>query len=77
MLTTRMNSLIHSKEICKGCLLELNEFICNTVASRRIVIVMAAQVVNGAIPRVGAPKNIDKLESCVILVEYCFKFRQI
>eukprot|EP00939_MAST-03C_sp_MAST-3C-sp1_P003866 g3866.t1 len=70
MLTTRLNELIKSNTICKGCLLKLSEFICNTVQGRRIVIVMGAQVVGGSIARVGAPKNIDKRGAAPVSTSY-------
>lgn len=60
MLTTRLNGLIRDKTLCKGCLIELIEYVCNTVQGRRIVIIMDAAVKHPSVSRVGAPRNVDK-----------------
>jgi len=60
MLTTRLNEKIEKNELVKGCIVELSEYVCNLVQDRLIIIVMNAEIKNGAVPRVGTPTNVEK-----------------
>eukprot|EP01116_Phalansterium_solitarium_P017308 TRINITY_DN4229_c0_g2_i1.p1 TRINITY_DN4229_c0_g2~~TRINITY_DN4229_c0_g2_i1.p1 ORF type:complete len:652 (-),score=238.32 TRINITY_DN4229_c0_g2_i1:174-2129(-) len=60
MLASQLNGLVKDEIIANKCVVRLNEFICNTVHSRRIVIVLQIEMVNGSLPQnVGNPTNVE------------------
>eukprot|EP00824_Muranothrix_gubernata_P012816 TRINITY_DN269_c2_g1_i1.p2 TRINITY_DN269_c2_g1~~TRINITY_DN269_c2_g1_i1.p2 ORF type:complete len:674 (-),score=142.68 TRINITY_DN269_c2_g1_i1:320-2305(-) len=60
MLATQLNELIRSGRLAPRCVVQLQEYICNVVQSRRIVIVLNLDVVSAPLDKViGSPTSID------------------
>lgn len=59
MLATQMNEAVREGKLTKGSVVQLNEFICNTIQGRRIIIVINLEVVVEKCELIGEPKNCD------------------
>ncbi|XP_072987756.1 replication protein A 70 kDa DNA-binding subunit A-like [Typha latifolia] len=59
MLATQMNSVVKSGALQKGSIVQLNEFICNVIQGRRIIIVINLEVLRGESAMIGNPKTYD------------------
>ncbi|KAI0527676.1 hypothetical protein KFK09_003281 [Dendrobium nobile] len=59
MLATQMNGIVKSGQLQKGSIVQLSEFICNTIQSRRIIIIISLQVLVEKAEIIGEPKNYD------------------
>lgn len=61
MLATQLNSLVSEQGLCDGSIVRLNEFICNLVAGRRIIIILSLTcLAKGPLATQGAPINIEQ-----------------
>ena len=52
MLATQLNSLVVEEKIKKNSLIRIGKVICNTVSNRRIIILLAVEVVQTDVPDV-------------------------
>ncbi|KAG0479184.1 hypothetical protein HPP92_013903 [Vanilla planifolia] len=59
MLATQMNDIVKSGQLQKGSIVKLNEFFCNTIQGRRIIIVMSMQVLVEQSKVIGEPNSYD------------------
>jgi len=62
MLATQLNELVNNASLQPRCVVRLNEYLCNTVHGRRIVIVLDLEITGPPLAHmIGAPKNIDSV----------------
>ncbi|KAH6599691.1 hypothetical protein BASA50_002827 [Batrachochytrium salamandrivorans] len=62
MIASQLNELVSSGSITKFGYLKLQKYICNTVSSKRILIILALENLtpfNTSIPRIGNPVSLD------------------
>lgn len=60
MLATQMNDKVNSGQIGRNCLVVLDKFICNTVQTRRIAIILNAETLpSNVTEKIGTPFNIE------------------
>ncbi|XP_039128729.1 LOW QUALITY PROTEIN: replication protein A 70 kDa DNA-binding subunit A-like [Dioscorea cayenensis subsp. rotundata] len=59
MLATQMNLIVKSGRFRKGSIVRLNEFICNVIQGRRIIIVINLEVIVSKHDIIGEPKQYD------------------
>ncbi|RWW21335.1 hypothetical protein BHE74_00010527 [Ensete ventricosum] len=59
MLATQMNGLVKSGALQKYSIVQLNEFICNVIQNRRIIIVINLEVLVSSSNGIGEPKLYD------------------
>lgn len=59
MLATQMNSIVKNGTLQKGSVVQLNEFICNTIQGRRIIIVINLEVLVPKSDIIGSPTPFD------------------
>ncbi|KAI5066239.1 hypothetical protein GOP47_0018863 [Adiantum capillus-veneris] len=57
MLATQLNEFVKSGQVQKGSIVKLVEYICNTVQSRKIIIVLSMEVVASSAEIIGDPKQ--------------------
>ncbi|KAJ6808923.1 replication protein A 70 kDa DNA-binding subunit A-like [Iris pallida] len=57
MLATQMNHIVQSGALQKGSIVQLNEFICNSIQGRRIIIVINLDVLAEKCDPIGDPIN--------------------
>jgi replication factor A1 len=61
MLTTQLNDLVEGNQLAAHCVIKLSEFICNQVQPRKIVILLAVEVVQGPTgSKIGNPFNVEQ-----------------
>eukprot|EP00249_Psilotum_nudum_P017754 c26474_g2_i1 orf=422-2932(+) len=58
MLATQLNELVKSGQVQKGTIVQLMEYICNTVQQRRIIIVLNMEVIATMSEIIGDPKQV-------------------
>lgn len=65
MLATQNNQLVENGKLETNCIIQMSEFICNTVnsatgSSRKVVIVLGLQIIDpGPGSGIGSPKNVE------------------
>eukprot|EP00743_Colponemidia_sp_Colp-15_P012089 GILK01013646.1.p1 GENE.GILK01013646.1~~GILK01013646.1.p1 ORF type:complete len:644 (+),score=126.93 GILK01013646.1:77-2008(+) len=59
MLGTQLNSKVLSHELQQHCIVRLNDFVCNTISGRKIIIILSLDVLNGPVPVIGSPEKLD------------------
>ncbi|OAY69163.1 replication protein A 70 kDa DNA-binding subunit A-like [Ananas comosus] len=59
MLATQMNGIVKSGSLQKGSIVQLNEYICNVIQGRRIIIIINLEVLRGESEMIGNPKTYD------------------
>lgn len=60
MLATQLNELVNDGKLQPKCIVRLNEYICNTVHGRRIVIVLSIELTGPPLAQtIGTPQNIE------------------
>ncbi|CDF32539.1 Replication factor-a protein 1 Rpa1 [Chondrus crispus] len=59
MLATQLNSLIDDGKISLFCLVRLNDFICNSLLNKRILIILNLDIVAPPQAKIGNPIGID------------------
>ncbi|XP_008784586.2 replication protein A 70 kDa DNA-binding subunit A-like [Phoenix dactylifera] len=59
MLATQMNPIVKNGTLQKGSFVQLNEFICNTIQGRRIIIVINLEVLVPKSDIIGVPTPFD------------------
>lgn len=59
VLTTQLKSLVISGKLTDYCLIRLVRFVCNTVKTRKVLILSEVDVVSGPVPTIGNPQNIE------------------
>lgn len=59
MLATQLNVIVKEGKLMKGSIVQLNEFICNIIQGRRIIIVISLDVLVDKLDPIGDPKNYD------------------
>eukprot|EP01018_Ginkgo_biloba_P018078 Gb_20429 [translate_table: standard] len=59
MLATQLNELVRAGQLQKGSVVQLTEYICNTVQNRKIIIVLNMEVVIVNCERIGEPKPLN------------------
>ncbi|KAL3688110.1 hypothetical protein R1sor_014419 [Riccia sorocarpa] len=57
MLATQLNEYVKNGQVQKGSIVQLIEYICNSVQNRKIIIVLNMEVVQSIAEIVGDPKN--------------------
>ncbi|XP_074283331.1 replication protein A 70 kDa DNA-binding subunit A-like [Silene latifolia] len=57
MLATQHNALVKSGCLQQGSIIQILQFVCNTIQSRRIIIVVELEIVQEAYPLIGEPKQ--------------------
>ena len=60
MLTTQLNSLVEEDKLRKNAIVKLNEYICNNVQARKIVIILKMEIVVPETNKIGDPIPIEK-----------------
>jgi hypothetical protein len=61
MLATQLNDLVEGNQIAAHCVIKLSEFICNQVQARKIVILLAVEVVQGPTgSKIGNPQDVKQ-----------------
>ena len=63
MLTTQLNHLVESNNLRKNAIVKLNEYICNNVQERKIVIILKMDIVAPEGKQIGEPIAIEKAGS--------------
>lgn len=63
MVATQLNNLIQSQTITNRCIVRLDEYICNTVQGRRIVIILNLVQVAPPQPTIGNPQTLEVTSS--------------
>ncbi|CAM6086985.1 unnamed protein product [Calypogeia fissa] len=58
MLATQLNEFVKSKEVVRGTIVQLVEYICNTVQNRKIIIVLNMEVVQAVADIIGDPQTL-------------------
>ena len=61
MLATSLNTMMDSGQLQKLSIVRLDEFICNTVQNRRIVIVLNLTAIQACNQQIGNPVRIDEV----------------
>ncbi|MQM01942.1 hypothetical protein Taro_034700 [Colocasia esculenta] len=59
MLATQMNPMVKSGQLQKGSVVQLNEFICNLIQNRKIIIVLSLEVLLEKCNTIGEPRIYD------------------
>ncbi len=59
MLATQLNKLVSDQLIQLNCLVRLNDYICNEVQNKRIIIILNLDVVSAPPNRIGNPVAVD------------------
>uniref|UniRef100_A0A1D1XHA3 Replication protein A subunit n=1 Tax=Anthurium amnicola TaxID=1678845 RepID=A0A1D1XHA3_9ARAE len=59
MLATQMNTMVKSGQLQKGSVVQLNEFICNLIQNRKIIIVLSLEVILEQCNTIGEPRIYD------------------
>ncbi|XP_062219115.1 replication protein A 70 kDa DNA-binding subunit C-like [Phragmites australis] len=59
MLATAYNPLVRDGTLRVGTIVHLNEFICNTIQGKRIIIVVKLEILQGECATIGSPKNYE------------------
>ncbi|XP_078445823.1 replication protein A 70 kDa DNA-binding subunit A-like [Wolffia australiana] len=59
MLATQMNAMVKSGQLQKGSIVQLNEFICNLIQNRKIIIVLSLEVIMEKCNPIGEPRIYD------------------
>ncbi|KNC54564.1 replication protein A DNA-binding subunit [Thecamonas trahens ATCC 50062] len=60
ILATQLNQLVHTEMLKNNSLVRLTESLCNTVHGRRVVILIALDIVSQADARIGSPVNAEQ-----------------
>ena len=60
MLTTQLNSLVEENKLQKNAIVKLNEYICNKVGVRKIVIILKMDISIPQADKIGDPIPIEK-----------------
>jgi replication factor A1 len=60
MLATQQNHFLESGKLRQYTIIRLNDYVCNVVAERRIVIVLGLDIVGEAASQIGAPVNVEQ-----------------
>jgi replication factor A1 len=61
MLATQLNDLVEGNQLAAHCVIKLSEFICNQVQARKIVILLAVEVVQEPTgSKIGNPQNVEQ-----------------
>eukprot|EP00742_Colponemidia_sp_Colp-10_P012309 GILJ01013801.1.p1 GENE.GILJ01013801.1~~GILJ01013801.1.p1 ORF type:complete len:633 (-),score=108.41 GILJ01013801.1:50-1948(-) len=66
MLGTQLNSKVLSHELQQHCIVRLNDFVCNTISGRKIIIILSLDVLNGPVPVIGSPEKLDSTSQAPI-----------
>jgi len=62
MLATQLNDMIRNNIIDSRCVIKLNEYVCNTIHNRRIVIILNLEIVAPSLSgNIGSPQNIEQV----------------
>nr|GMC54101.1 replication protein A 70 kDa DNA-binding subunit A-like [Ipomoea batatas] len=57
MLATQRNDLVRSQQIQKGSIIQLNQFVCNVIQNRMIIIIIELDVILDVCDPIGDPKQ--------------------
>ncbi|OIT31504.1 replication protein a 70 kda dna-binding subunit c [Nicotiana attenuata] len=57
MLATQKNDLIRSQQIQKGSIIQMNQFVCNNIQNRMIIIVIELDILLETCDTIGEPKH--------------------
>ncbi|OIT05373.1 PREDICTED: replication protein A 70 kDa DNA-binding subunit A-like isoform X1 [Nicotiana attenuata] len=57
MLATQKNDLIRSQQIQKGSIIQMNQFVCNNIQNRMIIIVIELDILHETCDTIGEPKH--------------------
>jgi replication factor A1 len=61
MLTTQLNFLIDNESLQKNAIITLDEYICNNVQERKIVVILGVQIVRSNCEKIGSPQAFEKV----------------
>ncbi|XP_062223277.1 replication protein A 70 kDa DNA-binding subunit C-like [Phragmites australis] len=59
MLATALNPLVRDGTLRVGTIVHLNEFVCNTIQGKRIIIVVKLEILQSECTMIGSPKNYE------------------
>ncbi|GFP81509.1 replication protein a 70 kDa DNA-binding subunit c [Phtheirospermum japonicum] len=59
MLATQHNELVRSEKLQKGSIVQLTQFVCNLIQNRRIIIIVALDIILEKCDQIGEPKQIQ------------------
>lgn len=61
MLATQLAELVHTEQLKDNCIVALNDYICNLMANKKIIIVLNLQVLQKDAAKIGNPQHYDKV----------------
>lgn len=59
MLATQLNKMVADQMLQLNCLVKLNDYICNEVSNKRIIIILNLEVVSNHSSKIGNPVPVD------------------
>ena len=59
MLATQLNALVDQQQLQQYCIVRLNEYLCNVVQNRKIIIILNLHVISSPGHQIGNPARLE------------------